>query len=550
MSGETPGGQPRGSGSGGAGFAGFVLGVIVGGLLGAWFASGGTPLNQQIANAGRPASVAAAPAGVPAKALHPAAKPADPAAAGGDEGRPQTAQAASLVPVKFDMPAMDHRMTIGVFGDSMADGLWAGLYREMRDGKNYDVVRFSQPSTGISRYDYVDVQEKTAGQLATRHVDIAVILFGTNDEQGIIDGRTVYAFNTPGWRQIYTARIDNLISTLKRQGAVVYWVGLPKMGRDGFDQRAGILNAIFAQRAAANGVPFISTVPYTVDAKGGYDAYLPGESGRRVLMRARDGIHMTMAGYMRMASPVTQRIRADVALQIARRDQLGGGAPRRQSRAARRGGLEPMKPRARTGRAALGVVAALTLTGETFAQTPPQAAPGADGLSGAETLAPFFKALEAVKSGARTRPVHIIQLGDSHSAADHITGALRARLQANFGEGGRGALPPGRPFAAYAPRQVEVSQSDGWRMEASFLPSNWTAAQRAAKPGQPAPVEAGPGPFGLSGWKLVSTRPGRDADAHRRSRSRSSTTPPSARWRGRARARSSSPRATPMSASI
>jgi uncharacterized protein len=326
VAGEYPGANNRGSGSGGAGFAGFVLGVIVGGLLGAWFASGGVPWTQQVAQAAHPVAAAVQPAKAEAKV--PAAKlPARPDARGDgdvDAGRPQTAQAASLVPVKFDMPSVDHRVTIGVFGDSMGDGLWAGLYREMRDGKNYDVVRFSQPSTGISRYDYVDVQEKTQTQLAQRHVDIAVVLFGTNDEQGIISGRTVYAFNTPGWRQIYEQRVDNLIALLKRQGAVVYWVGLPKMGREGFDQRAGILNAIFAERAAANGVPFISTVPYTVNAQGGYDDYLPGEKGRRVLMRARDGIHMTMAGYLRIASPVTQRIRSDVALQMARRDQLGG----------------------------------------------------------------------------------------------------------------------------------------------------------------------------------------------------------------------------------
>jgi hypothetical protein len=328
VSGDS-GQNSRGSGSGGAGFAGFVVGVIVGGFLGAWFASGGMPLGQQIAAAGRPAQATLAPAaaaGVPGKILRPAAQPAEADAPAAD-ARPQTAQAASLVPVKFDMPALDHRVTIGVFGDSMGDGLWAGLYREMRDGKNYDVVRFSQPSTGISRYDYVDVQQKTQDQLAGRHVDIAVVLFGTNDEQGIIDGRTVYAFNTPGWRQIYERRVDNLIALLRRQGAVVYWVGLPKMGRDGFDQRAGILNAIFAERAAANHIAFISTVPYTVDAKGAYDAYLPGESGHRQLMRARDGIHMTMAGYMRMASPVTQRIKSDVALQVARRDSLGAGAP-------------------------------------------------------------------------------------------------------------------------------------------------------------------------------------------------------------------------------
>jgi lysophospholipase L1-like esterase len=159
-----------------------------------------------------------------------------------------------------------------------------------------------------------------------------------------------------------------------------------------------------------------------------------------------------------------------------------------------------------TARAALGIAAALTLQGSALAQD--QTPVIGDGLSGAQELAPFFKALEEVKAGTRTRPVHIIQLGDSHTAADHITGALRARLQARFGEGGRGALPPGRPFAAYSPRQVEVSQSDGWRLDASFLPSNWTPSQKAAKPGQPAPVDSAPGPYGLSGWRLVSTRPG------------------------------------------
>jgi lysophospholipase L1-like esterase len=129
-------------------------------------------------------------------------------------------------------------------------------------------------------------------------------------------------------------------------------------------------------------------------------------------------------------------------------------------------------------------------------------------LDDAQALAPFFKALADVQSGARTRPVHIIQLGDSHTAADHITGALRSRLQARFGEGGRGALPPGRPYALYSPRQVEVDQSDGWRLDASFVPSNWGPVELGPKPGQPAPIDRAAGPFGLSGWRLVSQRSG------------------------------------------
>ncbi len=122
-------------------------------------------------------------------------------------------------------------------------------------------------------------------------------------------------------------------------------------------------------------------------------------------------------------------------------------------------------------------------------------------VANAEQLKSFFNALAQTEAGTRSRPVHILQLGDSHTAADHIAGGLRARLQARFGEAGRGAMPPGRPFAAYNPRQVEVAQSDGWRLDASFLPGP------NAHPAPGDPVLAG-GPYGLSGWRLTSTKAG------------------------------------------
>ena len=142
------------------------------------------------------------------------------------------------------------------------------------------------------------------------------------------------------------------------------------------------------------------------------------------------------------------------------------------------------------GRRRHGVLApllglALAASGACLADQP--AAP-ATGLAGADALAPFFGELADLKAGRRANPVQILQIGDSHTAADLIASAVRVRLQAKFGEAGRGVLPPGVPFVSYGPRQVDVTQSDGWKVESSF----------------PVP---GPG-FGLSGWRLTSTRPG------------------------------------------
>ena len=59
----------------------------------------------------------------------------------------------------------------------------------------------------------------------------------------------------------------------------------------------------------------------------------------------------------------------------------------------------------------------------------------------------------------------ILQIGDSHTAGDAITGAWRDILQARYGSGGRGVLPPGRPYNGYTPRGIQATMSSGWRSE-------------------------------------------------------------------------------------
>ncbi|WP_262423309.1 hypothetical protein [Brevundimonas denitrificans] len=99
-----------------------------------------------------------------------------------------------------------------------------------------------------------------------------------------------------------------------------------------------------------------------------------------------------------------------------------------------------------------------------------------------ETLTRFFDALDAAGAGEGERPVHILQLGDSHTVGDMITASVRSRLQNSIGRGGRGVLPPGKPYALYQPRQVELFEQA------------WTA------------VTPGPGSAAMSGVGLSGSR--------------------------------------------
>lgn len=223
------------------------------------------------------------------------------------------------VPASVAVTPLSARMAqgplrIGVFGDSMADGLYTGLYRDLHGQPNVSVTKFSQVSTGLSRYDYVDIQAKTRGQLDAQPVDVAVILFGTNDAQGIeLDG-TVHAFGTDGWKVAYAKRVTDLVALLRSRDVAVYWVGLPRMKRESFDGRMALINGVVSERMRALGVPYIETTALTSNAEGGYEAYLPNDAGRRTLMRANDGIHMSMAGYLRMSAPVAERLKRDAGL--------------------------------------------------------------------------------------------------------------------------------------------------------------------------------------------------------------------------------------------
>ncbi len=271
-----------------------LAGLVAGTAFGWWAAGGPFPDGDALRNLGRPAPAADAQ---PAPEIAPVSAPVV-------DGNQQALRAAV---------ARGETLTIGVFGDSMADGLWAALYRRFRDEPGVEVIRYSRPSTGLARYDYVNVADQTAGQLAERRIDIAVFIIGANDRQAMQGDGAVLPYGEDAWRRAYGDRAQALVSQARAQGAAVYWVGLPRMRSAGAEAGAELVNAIFEQRGQTGGYPYIDTQAATSDANNDYAAYLPsGPGGARQLVRASDGVHMTMNGYLLLAEPVERAIRSDL----------------------------------------------------------------------------------------------------------------------------------------------------------------------------------------------------------------------------------------------
>lgn len=121
------------------------------------------------------------------------------------------------------------------------------------------------------------------------------------------------------------------------------------------------------------------------------------------------------------------------------------------------------------------------------------------GIENASTLRPFLDQLHQLELDPKSQMVRILQFGDSHTAADMFTGAMRTLFQNKFGDGGAGFSYAGYPFAGYRIHGTRRAQSTGWLALGTHL------------------RDIGDGMVGMGGVSLSTDRSGNwvslDADA-------------------------------------
>lgn len=204
----------------------------------------------------------------------------------------------------------DGVLTVAVLGDSLADGIWGGLYRRLQRRGRFDVLRFARNSTGLARPDYYDWPAALRDLLAEHPVDAVVVALGLNDNQEVwVDGKRRHDFGTPEWNELYVRRVDAMMGLLVDSGVPAFWVGLPVMRDPELSDQVRHINAIFEVRAAQFDISFIPLWGLTADDDGDFAAYLKDADGRSRPMRMNDGIHFTGQGYTMLARRVLGAMR-------------------------------------------------------------------------------------------------------------------------------------------------------------------------------------------------------------------------------------------------
>lgn len=229
---------------------------------------------------------------------------------------------------KTYLAPVDGPYRIMVIGDSLGNGVWRGLNEAFRGDRGVDIIRKSRVSTGLVRDDYFNWHDALEIILSEEKVQIAVVVFGTNDKQAIRASVGHFRAGSPEWQAEYARRVDRIMTQLRTRNIAIYWVGLPIMRSRSFSDHANRVNEIVRKSAQRHGVKFIETWDEFVDGSGQYSAYGPDISGRTRLLRMDDGIHFTGPGDRRYAFTVERLIREDIKRLDARRQQRSDlGAP-------------------------------------------------------------------------------------------------------------------------------------------------------------------------------------------------------------------------------
>lgn len=197
-----------------------------------------------------------------------------------------------------------------VVGDIYARGLFNGLDMAFAQSPDISIIRESKNDSGLASTSPVDWPGAIGPALENKAADVVVVMIGANDFVGISSETGLIQPENEAWIRAYGLRVQALLNKLAERQIPVFWVGLGPMKDPARSVHASKMSAIFRENVTlAGGVSVDIWDSFTGD-DGQYAAQGPDVKGRSALLRLKDGIGFSKAGYRKVAFFVEQELRS------------------------------------------------------------------------------------------------------------------------------------------------------------------------------------------------------------------------------------------------
>jgi hypothetical protein len=199
-----------------------------------------------------------------------------------------------------------------VAGDSFAEWLGADL---TSFGQRSGVVSTSTDgkiSSGLANPAFFDWPARLSQAVAANPPDVVVIILGANDLNGVSSSAGYFAPGTPGWMAEYGRRQGEIMDIVGKSGAQLYWISQPPMRDPGQNNAAHAVNeSALAQIASRPWVHYVDSWTLFSDTNGNYATSMTDVTGRTIILRQDDGLHLSREGTTWLASAAYTQIRRD-----------------------------------------------------------------------------------------------------------------------------------------------------------------------------------------------------------------------------------------------
>jgi hypothetical protein len=242
---------------------------------------------------------------------HPARRPKPRAAAPEHERSPPSYQARpASQPASPPANRPAPTFFVAVVGDSLAGMLAQGLTEAFADDPRVEILNKAREDTGLVRDDFYDWRLAVRKLLdGPKHIDVAVIQIGINDNQKLHLGDVALEPLSKPFNEIYAKRVEEIATAFREKNVPLIWVGLPIMRSENLSTAALLFNDLDRQYGGALGAHYVDLWEPFTDLNSVYKATGPDVNGAVVRLRAADGVHFNKAGARKAAHFVEAEIR-------------------------------------------------------------------------------------------------------------------------------------------------------------------------------------------------------------------------------------------------